>query len=43
MRYKDGRRRQLGNIDGHDLIYTGVFYALSVSPQANQWDSIPPT
>ena len=30
-------------IDGHELIYTGVFCALGVSLQANQWGGIPST
>ena len=36
-------RRQLGNIDGHELIYTGVFCAHGVNFQANQWGGIPST
>ena len=36
-------RRQLRNIDGHELVYTGVFCAHGVSLQANQWDGIPST
>ena len=40
MRYEDDRRQQLGNIDWHDLIYTRLFHAHGVSPQANQWDGI---
>ena len=43
MRCDAVRRHQLENFDGHELIYTGVFYAHGVSLQSNQWGGIPST
>ena len=43
MRCDDGRWRQLGNTDGHELIYTGVFCAQLSCEPPSQSVGIPST